>query len=294
MPLVELLALGLVFVACVSVVWVISPLLVEAGMERTAGRYVDTEAAVYDPLYRFTTPERLMQSSWSAALLGGGLIGAILLGVGVTNPYGLVLAVLVVGFVGFRIPRAWVNRRIRQRNLTFQSRLVDLTLGLANGLRSGAALPQTLEIIARDVGGPVGEEFNLLLHEYHLGVDMIECFNRLCRRMPGEDLQLLTTAIRLTLQAGGSLAEVLDKISDMIRQRTEFRERLLTMTAQGRFEAIAMAAAPAVAFVVLYTIDPTLMRPLVTTSVGWAALGLAATLEVIGFFFINRIVSIEV
>jgi tight adherence protein B len=151
-----------------------------------------------------------------------------------------------------------------------------------------------LELVARDIGGPVGEEFNLLLREYHLGVDLTEGLNRLCRRMPGEDLQLLVTAVRLTLQSGGSLADVLDKITDTIRQRTEFQERLYTLTAQGRFEAVAMALAPAAAFGILYLIDSDLMRPLVTTQVGWTALGVVATLEVIGFYFINRIVKVEV
>jgi tight adherence protein B len=111
--------------------------------------------------------------------------------------------------------------------------------------------------------------------------------------MPGEDLQLLITAVRLTVQSGGSLAEVLDKISNTIRQRVEFHEKLQTMTAQGRFEAIAMASAPAVAFVILYMIDPALMKPLITTTGGWIAVGIVATLETIGFLWISRIVKVE-
>jgi tight adherence protein B len=201
---------------------------------------------------------------------------------------------LLAGGLAYRLPHYWVRRRIKQRSLIFQTRLVDLTLGLSNGLRSGAALPQTLELVARDIGGPVGEEFSLLLQEYHLGVDLPEGLNRLCRRMPGEDLNLLVTAVRLTMQSGGSLADVLDKITDTIRQRTEFYERLKTMTAQGRFEAVAMALAPMVAFIVLYMIDSDLMSPLVTTQIGWLAIGVVVTLEVIGFFFINRIVNVEV
>ena len=125
-------------------------------------------------------------------------------------------------------------------------------------------------------------------------MDLPESLTRLCERMPSEDLSLLVTAIRLTMQSGGSLAEVLDRITDTIRERTEFQERLRTMTAQGRFEAIAMAAAPAVAFVILFFLDRELMMPLVQTKIGWCAIAAVALLETIGFVIINKIVTIDV
>ncbi|MEI6516669.1 MAG: type II secretion system F family protein [bacterium] len=112
--------------------------------------------------------------------------------------------------------------------------------------------------------------------------------------MPCEDLSLLVTAIKLTMQSGGSLAEVLDRITDTIRQRTEFQERLRTMTAQGRFEAIAMAAAPAVAFAILFFLDRELMMPLVQTKIGWCAIAAVVSLETVGFLIINKIVTIDV
>jgi tight adherence protein B len=198
------------------------------------------------------------------------------------------------GWLGFRLPRARRLRRWSIRRQLFEARLMDLTLGLANGLRSGASLPQTLELVTRDIGGPMGDEFARVLQEYRLGVDLPEALVRLCRRMPGEDLTLLVSAVRLTMQAGGSLAEVLDRISGTIRERTEFHQKLRTMTAQGRFEAIAMASAPAIVFVLLFWIEPDLMRPLIQTRWGWSTLGVVAILETIGFIIINRIVTIEV
>jgi tight adherence protein B len=111
--------------------------------------------------------------------------------------------------------------------------------------------------------------------------------------MPGEDLQLLITAVKLTIQSGGSLAEVLEKITNTIRQRVEFQERLRTLTAQGRFEALAMGSAPLVAFGLLYLIDPALMKPLVMTQAGWMALGVVGVMETLGFLWIRRIVNVE-
>jgi len=294
MVMADILVLTLVFFAVTACVWVITPLMAQIGIERSTGQYVVSDAGINSPIYRFTTPERLKQSQWSAAILGGGLAGATLIVFNVLNTYILVGVCFLIGIVAYQLPNVWLQKRIKKRMLQFNARLMDLTLGLANGLRSGAALPQSIELVARDIGGPMTEEFNLVLNEYRLGIDLAESLSRLCTRMPSEDLVLLVTSVRLTMQSGGSLAEVLEKITDTIRQRTEFQERLRTMTAQGRFEAIAMAGAPLIAFLLLFYLDRELMSPMVTTQLGWCAIGVVITLETIGFFIINKIVTIEV
>lgn len=293
--MVDIGVLLLVFAAVTWGVWVVTPLLAQLGLERSAGRYVKSDGRTQlGPIYRFTTPERLAQSCWSAALLGGGSLAAILIAFNVLSPVILIGCSLLAAVLCFRFPILWLRSRIKRRQALFDARLTDLTLGIANGLRAGAALPQSLELVSRDMGGPMTEELALVLHEYRLGMDLPESLNRLCERMPGEDLSLLVTAIKLTMQSGGSLAEVLDRITDTIRQRTDFRDRLLTMTAQGRFEAIAMAAAPLVAFLILFLLDRELMQPLVQTKIGWCAIGAVAVLETVGFLVINKIVTIDV
>ena len=107
-------------------------------------------------------------------------------------------------------------------------------------------------------------------------------------------MHLLASAIRLTTQTGGSLVDVLEQLVDTIRNRTEFQQKLRTLTAQGKFEAMAMASAPLLAFVLLYFCQPDLMRPLVTTTMGWTAIGIAFALELVGFFVIRKIITIEV
>ena len=295
MTIADILVLALVFAAVTWGVWVVTPLLAQIGLERSAGKYVKTDGRTQlGPIYRFTTPERLSQSCWSAALLGGGTLAAVLIAFNVLNTYILGGCCLLAAVFSFQIPKWWLNKRIKRRQALFDARLTDLTLGIANGLRAGAALPQSLELVSRDMGGPMTEELALVLHEYRLGMDLPESLNRLCERMPGEDLSLLVTAIKLTMQSGGSLAEVLDRITDTIRQRTEFHDRLRTITAQGRFEAIAMAAAPVVAFLILFFLDRQLMQPLVETKLGWCAIGAVAILETVGFLVINKIVTIDV
>lgn len=290
----EIAVLTLVFFAVSVSVWVLTPLLADLGLTKLEARMEDADGTEDDAIDRFVTPQKLLQNSWSTAMLAGGVAVAGMIAGGILNPVMLFVVAGLVGAASFRVPRLLIRRRIAKRRKEFESRLVDLTMGLSNGLRSGAALPQSLETVTRDMGGVMGEEFALLLREYRLGVDLPDGMAKLCQRMPSEDLKLLSTAIRVTLQAGGSLAEVLDKITGTIRERVEFHEKLATMTAQGRFEAVAMALAPMVAFLLLFAIDSELMLPLVTTTTGLSMLGVVVLLEVVGFFFINKIVSVEV
>ncbi|MBO7482724.1 MAG: type II secretion system F family protein [Kiritimatiellae bacterium] len=189
----------------------------------------------------------------------------------------------------------WMERmRKAKRHEQFEERILDLTMGLSNAMKAGMALPQALEKVSSQLGGVIQEEVAVVLREYRLGMGIAEAMTRLSERMPCEDMRLIVSAVRLTMQTGGSLVDVLSQLVDTIRNRTEFQAKLKTLTAQGRFEAMAMASAPVLAFIVLYLCQPDLMLPLVTTSTGWIAIGVAAVLEIIGFFVIKKIVTIEV
>ncbi|NMA20955.1 MAG: hypothetical protein GX927_10295 [Lentisphaerae bacterium] len=242
---------------------------------------------------RFISSEELHQKSWSAAVCASAIIIVVLLFAGVYSPWILLPLCVLGGAAAFQLPRVWLNWKIKQRLEQIADGMMDLTFGLASALRAGVSLPQALESVSHNIGGPIQEEIGFLLREYRLGVDLPEGLMKLCRRIPNEDLFLLATSVRLTLQSGGSLAEVLEKITETIRNRTEFQQKVKTMTAQGRFEAIAMASAPLVAFVVLFAIDQDLMLPLITTRIGYAAIGFTILLELIGFFWIHKIVTIE-
>ncbi len=171
--------------------------------------------------------------------------------------------------------------------------MLDLTLGLTSCLRAGSPLPHSIEIIIKDMKGPICEEFSIVLQEHQLGIPLAECLERLYIRMPNDDLKLITSAVKLTQQTGGSLAEVLEKITNTIRERTELKDKLLTLTSQGRFEAVSIALAPLATFLILCLTDPTLMAPLIYTKTGWCWISVVIILEAVGFFIINKIIAIE-
>lgn len=189
----------------------------------------------------------------------------------------------------------WLGKiRKEKRRQEFENKILDLTMGLANAMKAGMALPQALEKIGGQLSGAMGDEIATMLREYRLGMGIADAISRMSDRMPCEDLRLLSSAVKLTTQTGGSLVDVMEQLVDTIRSRTEFQQKLRTLTAQGKFEALAMASAPLAAFILLYFCQPDLMQPLVTTSTGWIAIGVAMGLEIAGYFVIKKIVTIEV
>ena len=248
----------------------------------------------YDPVSRFIQPDMLIQVRFAAAFLLGGIALTVMLFLQVSLILALILGTLIPALLGFYAVLLHFRNKAKKRFREFEKKILDLVMGLANGLRAGMALPQALEVVSRDIGGPLQEEISIALSEYRLGVELPDALDHVYRRMPAEDLKLLITSIRLSQQTGGSMADVLDHMTETIRQRTIFQERLLTLTSQGRFEAMAISLMPLAAFGILYMLDPALMSPLVTTGIGWCGLGAAALMETIGFLIIRKIMAVEV
>ena len=122
----------------------------------------------------------------------------------------------------------------------------------------------------------------------------LEALARLEKRMPDENLKLFVTAVGISQQTGGSLADIMDKLIETIRQRSVMEDKINTLTAQGKFESIVMSCAPLMAFVILFILDRQLMEPLVTTVLGWGAILVVLMLETIGYLFIRKIVKVEI
>lgn len=286
-------ALVLVFAAVVVITYVFAAIFFRETAIK-AEESINRGGAAYDPVSRFIRPDFLIQLRFAAAFLLGGCVLTILLFLRVSAIAALVIGTLVPAVLAFYAVLLHFRRKARRRAREFEQKLLDLVMGLANGLRAGMALPQALEVISRDIGGPLQEEMSIALSEYRLGIELPEALDHVYRRIPAEDLKLLITSLRLSQQTGGSMADVLDHMTETIRQRVAFQEKLATLTAQGRFESIAIALMPLAAFVILYLLDPDLMSPLVTTGAGWCALGIAATLETLGFLIIRKIMAVEV
>lgn len=283
---------ALVAAAVALFVWTIVRQIQRVGRER--GEQLDAVDRGANSVYHFISREALLQLRIEVGLIVAGVLAAVLVFFKAGGLVLWVLAPLAAGIVASFFPWLHYFKKAKGRAALFADQMLDFALGLANGLKAGQALPQAIEVFSRNCPDPMREELAIVLREHRLGVELPVALDHMQARLPGEDLQLLCVAIRLTVKSGGSLAEVIQKITNLIRSRIDFRRRLSALTAQGRFEALAMSLAPLAAFVLLFLADRDLMIPLVTTGTGWAAITGVAVLETIGYFVIRKIIDIDI
>ena len=285
----DMLNFVIVFAAVALSVYLIVSTIYKVTLE-----HLENQRGAYDDLKYFVTLPRLLSLRFTGLFLLGISLMVILLVCGVENPFIYIPISIAAAVLGWMAPLFYYRWKQVQRKELFEAKLLDFTMGLASGMRSGLGLPQALEATSKRIGDPMQEELATVLREYRFGMELSDALQRLNERMPSEDMNLLVTTIKLTTKTGGSLVEVMDKMVEMIRGRREFQERLKNMTAQGKFEAIAMSLAPLAAFILLYIVDPNLMRPMVTTGMGWCGIGIVAVMITCGYLVIKKIVTIEV
>lgn len=283
----EIIVLGIVFIAVLIGVTVFLPVFF-AGAPETASD--DSQSIIDDPVRRFIDPDNLQKMRYSACMIVAVASLALVI---MSGFYWGLLIGGAFAFVAYQMPMWNINRKIRKRNDQFESGMLDFTILIANTLRAGIALPSAIEMAIQTIEGPIREEFNVVLREHRLGVDLVESIERLNKRIQCENLQLFSATICVTMRTGGSMADVLDHVIETIRQRSAFQDKLKTMISQSEFEALCISLAPLVAFVILFLIDRDLMMPMLTTSIGWCAICGVVLLEAIGFVVLKEVTKVK-
>jgi tight adherence protein B len=233
-----------------------------------------------------------VQKKYSYPLIGCAAVFAVLLISGIDFVVTLI-ASLAVGVLAFMLMSRIMTSRKRKREAFFESRMLDFLVLVCNNLRSGFALPNSIDTAAKSIGGVLGAEFNIMLSEYRLGMELSEAIRRMNKRVDSENLQLFSATVSIAIRTGSSISSVLERLILTIRKRNDISDKLAALTAQFRFEATVMALFPFLALVVLYLIDPELMAPMVTTLVGWVTIGCIIVLEMIGFFILKKICTVQ-
>lgn len=224
-------------------------------------------------------------------LVGFGLV-MFLLTFNMKQPGPYVMAGLA-GVLGYFAPELLVHRLKIQRRKKFGEQLVDGLVLLSNGLRAGFTLQQAIEMLVEESKPPISQEFALVLRQYRLGVDIDEALLNCVKRTQDEDLGLAVTAVMITRQVGGNLAEIFDRIVTMIRDRKTLEGKVDALTAQGRMQAIVVAVIPYALGVAIVKINPELMRLMWTTIPGFLALALVVILDTVGYFWVLKLSKIE-
>ena len=192
------------------------------------------------------------------------------------------------------LPR-FVLRWLQKRRLgRLHAQLPDALMMLASGLRGGANLQQAMEGLSRDLSPPISQELALVVREQRLGVAFEDAIDHLAQRVPSQDVQMVSSALRISREVGGNLADTVARLGDTIRKRLMMEQKIKALTSQGRLQGIVMTVLPALIIFALLQIEPQAMGALFNTMRGWAVLAMAILFEVLGYFWIRKIVSIEV
>jgi tight adherence protein B len=200
----------------------------------------------------------------------------------------------VGGLLGFFIPYAYASHMRTKRFQKFEEKFPEAIDTLARAVRAGHAFTTALEMIANEVSEPVAGEFRQLYEEQKFGLPVRDALVNLADRIPLVDVKFFVTAVMLQRETGGNLAEILDNLSYVIRERFKILRQVRVHTAQGRLTMVLLMALPPTIVVIMQLLNPGFIRPLFTDPIGHALIVGGITLQTLGYFFIRRIIRIQV
>ena len=201
---------------------------------------------------------------------------------------------LLAAVVSGSLPFVALLYRRRKRLNTFQTQFPDALDTVTRAIRAGNALSGAIRVVAEDMPDPVGEEFRRVDEEIRLGMDPGEALFRLQKRVPVEDMGFFCTAIKIQRGVGGNLAEVLDRLAEVIRERFKILSYARVLSVQHRWAAICTGLSPAIFAIVFELMHPGYFDALQTNPIGPWLVGAGLILEAIGFFMVWRIAQIKV
>jgi tight adherence protein B len=207
--------------------------------------------------------------------------------------YSVVLAPFMALFLAV-LPIIWLLFKRKRRLKKFAAQLPEALELIARALRAGHSLAAGFSLVAQESSAPISTEFSRTFEEQNLGKPLEEALEDLTKRVPNLDLKFFATAIILQRQTGGDLAEILDKIGHLIRERFKIWGQVQALTGEGRLSGIVLLALPPVLFIVVYRMNPDYLMLLFTDELGKKMLVGGIVSQLLGALLIRKIVNIRV
>jgi len=223
----------------------------------------------------------------SAAFGAFGVVAAALLNAPV--PFYALAA-----FCSSMIPLFWIVRRRQVRFARFARQFPDALQMISRALRAGHGLASAMNVVAEEMLPPVSAEFRRVIDEQLLGRPIDQSLAEMAKRIPSEDLHFFAVSVRMQQRCGGNLAEILDQISGIVRERFRILGQVQALTGEGRLSGAILLAMPIAIFVTVYGLSPEYMEPLFNDPLGRKMTAVAAALQLVGAFAIRHIVRIKV
>ncbi len=200
----------------------------------------------------------------------------------------------LVGVLMGLLPPAWLLWRRKRRLKTFASQLPDALEMISRTLRAGQSLGFGFNMVSTEMPLPISKEFGRVFEEQNLGIPIDETLRDMTERIPNLDLKFFVTALILQRQTGGDLAEILDKIGSLIRDRFRIWGQVQALTGEGRLSGVVLLALPFVLLIAVYQLNPDYIMVLFNDPLGTKMLAVGALMQVVGALVIRKIVNIKV
>jgi tight adherence protein B len=210
------------------------------------------------------------------------------------NIFPATLFFVVMVLLGWQAPKWIVDYLYAGRCGKLNDQLVDGLTIMANGIRSGLSVPQSMDRVVENMGAPIAQEFNLVISQMRLGLSFEESLTGLANRIPTPEVQMFVLSVNILRETGGNLAETFTTIVDTIRERQKIEKKIEALTAQGIMQGVILTLVPFFLLLVFVIIDPAYIKPLFTTTVGIIMLFMMLSLQIIGGLVIRNIVKIKV
>ena len=198
------------------------------------------------------------------------------------------------GLVMFSLPFLWLYNKRRVRLKKFAAQLSDALELVARALRAGHSLAAGMHVVAEEMPSPIADEFGRVFEEQNLGIPIEDSLKAMCDRVPNLDLRFFVTSVGIQRQTGGDLAEILDKIGYVIRERFRILGQVKALTGEGRLSGVVLIALPFGLFGFMLNIKPDYVESLWTTDLGKKMSIFAIVAQILGALVIRKIVNIKV
>ena len=232
-----------------------------------------------------TTPSAIIVISLISAATA-----AVIAAVFVRHP----LAMLAAAPIGLALPFAWLVNRRSSRFKKFEEQFPEALDLLSRAIRAGHALQTALGMVGEELPEPVGPEFKKTFERQNFGLPFREAMDELADRVTILDVRFFVTAVAIQKETGGNLAEILDNLAHVVRERFKIRRQVRVHTAHGRFTGYVLLALPVALAIMLSYIAPGQMQPLFRERMGQIMLVAAMVMQTIGFIWIRKVIKIEV
>lgn len=232
----------------------------------------------------------LKAGEWVLVCAGCALAAAVLLGL----LAGSGLAAVLGGIVGAVLPGAWLTFKAGRRRAAFLESMPDSLQLLSGSLSAGFSLTQGIDAVAREGSEPLAGEFSRAVAESRLGVPIEDALDSIADRMDSEDFRWVVMAVRVQREVGGNLAEVLNTVSQTMRDRAKLRRQVRALSAEGRLSAYVLIGLPISMTAYLFFFRRAYLEPLYTNALGVFMIIGALVLLLVGCFWMKKVVTVEV